>query len=87
MSVVSMLWSEGVFKFDYHKQLDTIQASINTLKISQQGFETRAMGTLDPMASSIASIDMNVQELLFRSVHSTPSPATVERGHLVIPFV
>jgi tetratricopeptide (TPR) repeat protein len=87
MSVVSMLWSDGVFKFDYHKQLDTIQTSINTLKVSQQGFEKRTFGTLDPMASAITSIDTNVQELLFRNVHAAPRSTTFERGHLVIPFV
>ncbi|KAE9371963.1 hypothetical protein N431DRAFT_456722 [Stipitochalara longipes BDJ] len=87
VSVVSMLWSEGVYKFDYHKQLDAIQASINTLKSSQQGFERRTFGKLDPMASAITSIDMNVQELLFRNVNPAPRATTFDRGHLVIPFV
>jgi hypothetical protein len=81
-----MLWSERVYKFNYYNQLDTIQAGINSLKISQQGFEKRTFGTLDPMASAITLIDANVQELLFRNVHPAPRSTRFEPGHLVIPF-
>jgi hypothetical protein len=86
-AVISMLWSEGVFKFDTQKQLEAIQQGIKSLQNSQNGFETGTFTRLDAIGSAMSSVEVNVQELLFRSVQRTSSPVAGDQGHLLIPFV
>jgi tetratricopeptide (TPR) repeat protein len=82
-----MIWAEGKFQFNIHKKLEEINSGIHSLKVSQDGFEKGTFNKLDTMGCAVSSIEVNVQELLFRTVQQTAPTVTVERGHLVIPFV
>lgn len=87
MTIVGMLWSHGIFEYNVQKQLESISRGVTSLQVSQDSFKQGTFTKLDEVSSTVSSIELNLQELLYRSVPSnTKSFAVVEAMKSTIPY-
>lgn len=87
VTLVGMLWSHGIFEYNVQTQLESINRGVTSLQASQDSFKRGAFTKLDEVGSTVSSIEINIQELLYRSVpRDTKSVATIEAIKTSIPY-
>ncbi len=89
MAVAVSIWSQGIFHFKIKKQLEAITHGVETLQISQNGFQEGAYWRLDNIGAAVGSIEVTLHDLVQQSstIDKPMFQSLPEFGRTLLPFV